>query len=73
LGLLTALFCHRDSQFFSIPVHECINFIGRNVTNLKLAKIYKHKWLEFQAFQLGIQKALSKLQTLVPDQGEKSV
>ncbi len=30
-------------------------------------------WSEFQAFQLGIQKALSKLQTLVPDQGEKSV
>lgn len=30
-------------------------------------------WSEFQAFQLGIQKALSKLQTLIPDQGETSV
>jgi hypothetical protein len=28
-------------------------------------------WSEFQAYQLGIQKAFSKLNDLIPDQGEK--
>jgi hypothetical protein len=27
-------------------------------------------WSEFQAYQLGIQKAYNKLLTLIPDQGE---
>jgi hypothetical protein len=27
-------------------------------------------WSEFQAYQLGFQKALSKLYNLIPDQGE---
>jgi len=27
-------------------------------------------WSEFQAYQLGIQKAYTKLLTLIPDQGE---
>jgi len=28
-------------------------------------------WSEYQAFQLGFQKAFLKLQSLLPDQGEK--
>ena len=28
-------------------------------------------WSEYQAFQLGFQKAFSKLYNLIPDQGEK--
>lgn len=30
-------------------------------------------WSEYQAYQLGFQKAFLKLQSLLPDQGEKSV
>tara|TARA_R110001606_G_scaffold96889_1_gene214322 strand:- start:100 stop:324 length:225 start_codon:yes stop_codon:yes gene_type:complete len=28
-------------------------------------------WSEFQAYQLGIQKALHKVNNLIPDQGDK--
>lgn len=31
----------------------------------------KPSWAEYQAYQLGIQKAFSKLYNLIPDQGEK--
>jgi len=31
----------------------------------------KPAWSEYQAYQLGIQKAFSKLYNLIPDQGEK--
>jgi hypothetical protein len=30
-------------------------------------------WSEYQAYQLGFQKAFLKLQSLLPDQGENSV
>jgi hypothetical protein len=30
-------------------------------------------WSEYQAYQLGFQKAFLKLQSLLPDQGEESV
>jgi hypothetical protein len=30
----------------------------------------KPSWSEFQAYQLGVQKAYSKLYNLIPDQGE---
>lgn len=30
----------------------------------------KPAWAEFQAYQLGFQKAFSKLYNLIPDQGE---
>ena len=31
----------------------------------------KPSWSEYQAYQLGFQKAFSKLYNLIPDQGEK--
>jgi hypothetical protein len=31
----------------------------------------KPAWSQYQAYQLGIQKAFSKLYNLIPDQGEK--
>ena len=31
----------------------------------------KPAWSEYQAYQLGFQKAFSKLYNLIPDQGEK--
>lgn len=34
------------------------------------ASFDKPSWSEYQAYQLGIQKSLSKLVNLIPDQGE---
>ena len=31
----------------------------------------KPAWAQYQAYQLGIQKAFSRLYNLIPDQGEK--
>lgn len=31
----------------------------------------KPSWANYQAYQLGFQKAFTKLYTLIPDQGEK--
>ena len=59
----------------SEALREIRKYIRQQI-NLSTRKCYKEdnftlpSWSEFQAYQLGIQKAYTKLLNLIPDQGE---
>jgi hypothetical protein len=50
-------------------VHEQIELSRRKSVDEET--FLKPAWSEYQAYQLGFQKAFLKLQSLLPDQGEK--